>query len=410
MNTKTKHLLQHSLAYFVALTIGTGIGINTIFALESDDQKPEPVVVTEQNLDVVVEDFYTEGIEESIETGLVIRDSNGQEVLAETGSPSQTEAVNQQNSSQPSQVVVGETEPEEELAADPETTIVASRNPFIGTSLHVSEHDPAGWTAAEWASSNPSGAAALNKISGESIGVWLGRWATTSYVSGIMNAATARGEMPVFVIYSMPQEGCTGLPGSANDYISWAQSIADTIGNRDVMLIIEPDELPITNCTPAQEDQRLAVVADAVSRFKKNPRANIYIDAGHSNWVSPAEMASRLRKAGIDGTRGFSLNVSNYRSVPESQNYGQRLVAELGGFHYVIDTSRNGLGPSPDNEWCNAPGRALGPKPGAANFGANDGYLWIKYPGESDLACNGGPSEGQWWPEYAVGLAERAAF
>jgi endoglucanase len=37
----------------------------------------------------------------------------------------------------------------------------------------------------------------------------------------------------------------------------------------------------------------------------------------------------------------------------------------VGGKHFIIDTSRNGLGPAPDGSWCNPPGRALGPKPTA---------------------------------------------
>jgi len=32
----------------------------------------------------------------------------------------------------------------------------------------------------------------------------------------------------------------------------------------------------------------------------------------------------------------------------------------------------------------------------------------IKRPGESDGTCNGGPSAGTFWPEYALGLASRA--
>ncbi|MFG2519105.1 glycoside hydrolase family 6 protein [Streptomyces sp. NPDC048527] len=37
-----------------------------------------------------------------------------------------------------------------------------------------------------------------------------------------------------------------------------------------------------------------------------------------------------------------------------------------------------------------------------------DAYLWIKRPGESDGTCRGGPSAGQWWPQYALGLAGAA--
>ncbi|MYR13850.1 endoglucanase, partial [Streptomyces sp. SID724] len=38
-----------------------------------------------------------------------------------------------------------------------------------------------------------------------------------------------------------------------------------------------------------------------------------------------------------------------------------------------------------------------------------DAYLWIKRPGDSDGTCRGGPPAGDWWPEYALGLARRAA-
>ena len=39
-----------------------------------------------------------------------------------------------------------------------------------------------------------------------------------------------------------------------------------------------------------------------------------------------------------------------------------------------------------------------------------DALLWVKAPGESDGSCNGGPSAGTWWTEYALGLAERATW
>ena len=39
-----------------------------------------------------------------------------------------------------------------------------------------------------------------------------------------------------------------------------------------------------------------------------------------------------------------------------------------------------------------------------------DAFLWIKHPGESDGACNGGPVAGTWWADYALGLAQRAAY
>ena len=76
---------------------------------------------------------------------------------------------------------------------------------------------------------------------------------------------------------------------------------------------------------------------------------------------------------------------------------------------FVIDTSRNGLGPTDDSEWCNPQGRANGRRPSlnVAREGL-DARLWIKTPGRSDGYCNGGPEAGDWWPEYARGLWEEA--
>ena len=122
-------------------------------------------------------------------------------------------------------------------------------------------------------------------------------------------------------------------------------------------------------------------------------------------------MANRLSKANVSVARGFSLNVSNFERTSNSIDYGKDLASRVGNKHFIIDTARNGLGPSPDNQWCNPPGRALGEKPGAATADPLvDAYLWVKPPGESDGSCNGGPSAGQWWPEYALGLAQRATY
>ncbi|MGH2954970.1 MAG: glycoside hydrolase family 6 protein [Solirubrobacterales bacterium] len=135
----------------------------------------------------------------------------------------------------------------------------------------------------------------------------------------------------------------------------------------------------------------------------------MYIDAGHSAWNGAAVTARRLRRAGVRRVRGFALNVSSFRHTTTEVAYGRKVAERLGGKHLLIDTSRNGLGPASDDAWCNPPGRALGPAPTAATADPLvDAYMWIKPPGESDGPCNGGPAPGEWWPEYALGLARRA--
>jgi endoglucanase len=122
-------------------------------------------------------------------------------------------------------------------------------------------------------------------------------------------------------------------------------------------------------------------------------------------------MATRLNGAGITNANGFALNVSNFYYTSEQVTYGNSLSALVGGKHYVIDTSRNGLGSLGDDKWCNPEGRALGDRPTTATGNAlADAFLWIKIAGESDGACNGAPAAGTWMPEYALGLAQRAAY
>jgi endoglucanase len=143
-----------------------------------------------------------------------------------------------------------------------------------------------------------------------------------------------------------------------------------------------------------------------------------------------------------------------------------RYASELGSVqpttHFVVDTSRNGTGPNdmslygsaPYNQsastvaalrstnWCNPPGRGLGPRPTASTGNALvDAYLWIKTPGESDGQCDvaGGartwdysaynpwrvdsstqalfdplwglvdPAAGAWFPQQAAQLAQDAS-
>ena len=162
-------------------------------------------------------------------------------------------------------------------------------------------------------------------------------------------------------------------------------------------MILEPDALP-SGCGAR-------ALGPAVKRLKRAKRASVYVDAGHSKWQPAATMAKRLERV---HAVAFSLNVSNFRATDEVARYGVAVSSRLGGAHFVIDTSRNGRGPI-RNEWCNPPGRALGTLP-TTTTGTPliDAYLWIKVPGESDGTCRGGPPAGQWWPQYALGLAHRS--
>ena len=78
-----------------------------------------------------------------------------------------------------------------------------------------------------------------------------------------------------------------------------------------------------------------------------------------------------------------------------AQRWGLELSDLVGRREFVIDTSRNGLGPPPDDparddEWCNPGRQALGQQPDAApRLPGVAALLWIKRPGESDGICGG---------------------
>jgi endoglucanase len=249
------------------------------------------------------------------------------------------------------------------------------------------------------------------------------------------------------------------------------------------------------DCGPAADPTgeltaaRIADLAYAVKTLKTKPRTAVYLDAGNVQWRPVGDMAQRLLDAGVREGDGFALNVSNTHPTDHNARYGTWIskcmwfATEKGGpadscagqyysaaapndgapgnavsstdpttwhwtdawfdqhvgtpptdalRHFVIDTSRNGLGawtPPPgkytgDPEaWCNAPGRGLGPRP-TADTGVPlvDAYLWLKIPGESDGSCTrntGGtidpeygivdPPAGVWWPDQAHTLARNAA-
>jgi endoglucanase len=296
----------------------------------------------------------------------------------------------------------------------------SSGNPFVGAKLFVDPGSNAARQVAEWQATRPEDAAQLEKIASTSQADWFVGDSGAAFrreVAARTRKIVRAGAMPVFVLYNIPRRDCgaysAGGAKNGADYKRWISDFAAGVGKRKLAVVIEPDALPGLDCLgPAARSARYSLIRYAVRQIARNPHAAIYLDGGNSAWQSPSLMAKRLRKAGVADARGFALNVSNFQTTAASIAYGNRLARRLGRKHYVVDTSRNGLGPASGEEyWCNPPGRALGQRPTAKTASRlADAYLWIKLPGESDGSCKGGPPSGTWWPEYALGLAERASW
>lgn len=295
--------------------------------------------------------------------------------------------------------VTKKTVPPQPVAAP---SIQVTVNPTAGRSLYVPPQLP-----------NRN----YGKIAGQPLAQWVGDWTPnlTGAVADIVRRATAVAQVPVIVAYNIPIRDCSGYSsggaGSAAAYTQWINELAAGIGGNTAIVILEPDALPYSDCLqPSQLATRLQLLSDAVTVLKSRTGAAVYIDAGHPRWKSAEAIAASLLRANILNADGFSLNVSNFYSNEENIAYGTRVSSLVQNKHFVIDTSRNGNGPS-SNEWCNPRGRALGTIPTTATGRTLvDAYLWIKTPGESDGSCNGGPLAGQWWQEYADELSRNTAW
>lgn len=124
--------------------------------------------------------------------------------------------------------------------------------------------------------------------------------------------------------------------------------------------------------------------------------------------------------------------VQSLQTSAINQRYANMLGSVVPTTKFVIDTSRNAVGPwlppSPYStgqaqDWCNPPDRGLGIQPTANTGNALlAAYLWVKTPGQSDGRCErwapGGridplrgyadPAAGGWFPQLALELAHNA--
>jgi endoglucanase len=241
-------------------------------------------------------------------------------------------------------------------------------------------------------------------------------------VSELTAAAAKLDEIPVIVAYNLPdRDACGKYSASAGHgaavYMSWVNQLAAAIGSGDDIVIVEPDAVPdiVKGCLAGSAvTERYQLLNYAMTRLASLPHAQVYLDAGNPGEdLSSAELASDLKQAGISHGKGFSANVSNFQWTDYVVKWSQQLESDIGGsVSAVVDTSRNGNGPytgSDTPQWCNPPGRAPGPTPTLVTRASGiSAYLWVKDPGTSDGTCNGGPAAGDFWPAYALELAEAA--
>jgi cellulase/cellobiase CelA1 len=273
--------------------------------------------------------------------------------------------------------------------------------------------DPTTQAYAAWEAASGADKDLLAKIALTPQAYWVGDWAdadeTRQQVADYTGRAVAAGQTGMLTVYAIPGRDCGNHSGGGvpeSEYARWVDTVASGIQGNPVV-ILEPDALAQLGDCDGQGD-RVGYLRYAAASLA-DAGARVYIDAGHSGWLSASEAARRLQLIGFTDAVGFALNTSNYQTTADTQAYAEQVSSQVGGRPYVIDTSRNGNGSN--GEWCNPRGRALGEQPRLVDDAtALDALLWVKLPGESDGACNGGPAAGQWWQEIALELAANASW
>jgi endoglucanase len=282
-------------------------------------------------------------------------------------------------------------------------------NPDTNAARQVASYVKAGKTA---------DAEQIRKIAEQPTGEWIGAENPKAEAQGFTEAADKAGRTALLVLYNIPHRDCgqysQGGAADGNAYRTWIDGVAAGIGDRSATVILEPDAVLhlVDGCTKDEfHEERYDLLTGAIEKLKSLKNTKVYLDAGNAGWGHPDEIFEPLKWAGVAKADGFSVNVSNFYSTKDSITYGKQLSAKVGNKHFVIDTSRNGNGPYKDGDenerWCNPPGRALGETPTIKTADPLvDAYLWVKRPGESDGECKGGPKAGEWWPTYALKLAQ----
>ncbi|MEP7736223.1 glycoside hydrolase family 6 protein [Nocardioides sp. 31GB23] len=290
-----------------------------------------------------------------------------------------------------------------------ESNLLAERGQYV---------DPGAKAVAAAAQARADGDVARAELFEELASVPSGIWLTPEqhpvgvvgdYVTALVTGADELDEVPLLVVYGVPERDCAGLLSagglSPEDYPTWVGEIATALelAPGPAVVVLEPDALATAQECGRRAD-RVEQIATAVGLLARSG-VTTYVDAGHSDWVGARSMARLLEEVGVERVRGFATNVSNFQRDDDERAYAETLDELVPGEqHWLIDRGRNGSGASED--WCNPAGATLGQRPGFVDDGTGlDAFVWVKPPGESDGTCAGGPPAGEFWPEGAWRLA-----
>ncbi|KAF0696453.1 Aste57867_12794 [Aphanomyces stellatus] len=255
---------------------------------------------------------------------------------------------------------------------------------------------------------------AIDAIKGQAIATWHTDRGTSELEALVAQCDEDDDAVPAIVLYGLPGKDCAGEWSSggtntnADQYRTWVDAFTQTIGDREIVLVLEPDAvglLSTNDCAWANDYlPNLQVALELLTT--QSPNAHVYVDV--ASWSNQAKAIDVLNDLRAYGLGGLSLNTANYKATDDLYAICDAYAEATDGLHCILDTSRNYNG-SPHGEWCNARSAGIGAPPTDWVDNDNVDYLlWIKVPGESDGECThagrtddamAGPAAGLFFPE-----------
>jgi endoglucanase len=249
------------------------------------------------------------------------------------------------------------------------------------------------------------------------VATWLGEWLGTNeevkdYVAGVSNDAASKGEMPVFVLYNIPDrdlgEFSAGGLDNASTYLEWVKSISEGVGNNRALFILEPDALAgVPEMDDTDGQARIKLLRDTLTLLSEgNPNAEIYLDGGHDAWLEAQELADLLKQVdnGTGVVKGISLNVSSFGTTEVVIAYSEEVIDLYGvSIQTLIDIGLSGSDVELNRaDWCNNRDIEVGVDEADDEYDPADPVieLTVKPPGESGGECDkGDPEAGEFDPD-----------
>jgi len=177
-------------------------------------------------------------------------------------------------------------------------------------------------------------------------------------IQQVKQTACLEDEVPIVVVFMHPSSGLQ-LDPEAGHYMpderieSWEeydermQELAEHLSEVPSLIVLEPSLLMHTYNSGANyhnSDYQIAFAQRVEMTTRLFPKSWVYVDAGNAmylQWGVNLEHIIDVFQTMPKTIRGFSINVGSFVNVSFNEHLADEIFCST-GFHYIIDTSRNG--------------------------------------------------------------------